>query len=186
MVMWPVACDCIDPQTHNSQCSSQHDHLQCIAGILCHMACRCRFQCILEYVEKPLSKLTADIGAVLAKAPCSRHIFHMHLDPPAAPAIFPAQAENLTAANGAAHQHSESGPEQQKATTAEARYGVGNSDSRVAALAEPLQDMQHVTAGMHLSMFDQAAVQVLLLYVCCLFHHLEDWLHVLHQPQDYS
>lgn len=105
-------------------------------------------------MEKPLSKLTADIGAVLGKAPCSRHIFHMNLDPPTAPAMFPAQAEGLTAANSAAHQHSRTGPDQQKTTTAEAHYGVRNPDNRVAALVEPVQDMQHVTAGMHLPVFD--------------------------------
>lgn len=115
------------------------------------MVCPCRFQCILEYVEKPLSKVTADIGAVLAKAPCSRHIFHMNLDPPTAPAMLPRQAEGLTAAIGAAYQYSGTGPDQQKATTADACYGVTNPQSAMAALTEPLQGMQHVTAGMHLS-----------------------------------
>lgn len=78
----------------------------------------------------------------------------MNLDPPAAPACLPAQAEGLTAAIGATHQHSGTGLDQQKATTAKARHGFENLDSGSAALAEPLQDMQHVIAGMHLSVFE--------------------------------
>ena len=123
--------------------------------MLCCVACPYRFQCILEYVEKPLSKLTADMGAVLAKTPCSRHIFQMNLEPPAAPAVFPAPADVMTAAKGVPYQQGESAfhqpgaANQQTETTAHARYGMGTPQSREAALTGPDPNMQHQPAGMH-------------------------------------
>lgn len=110
-------------------------------------ACYCRFQCILEYVEKPLSKFTADMGAVLATAPCSRLIFQMSLDPPEQPPAFPAQAELLNTVKHIPHQRF--GPKLDEPTTQNqqnARHG-SNLQCRAAALAGPQHRMQHQTAG---------------------------------------
>lgn len=104
----------------------------------------------------------------------------MNLDPPAAPAVFPAQADVLTAAKGGPYQDmsrpyhghlgATSGPykgisgpyqqagsgadqlgaaNQQKETTANARYGVGIPQSGEAELAGPFPNIQQLTAGMH-------------------------------------
>ena len=78
----------------------------------------------------------------------------MDLDPPAAPARFPAQAEVLTAAQGAPYQQGGTGVAQLKARNqqdAASAIGcrAGQSLFGEAALAEPLQNMQQLNAGRH-------------------------------------
>ena len=107
----------------------------------------CRFQCILEYVEKPLSKFTADTGAVLAKAPCARHILRMNLDPPEQPATFPQQAEILTAAKSNPHQQCRHELRARKQQKGDANEGLGDPECKAADLTGPQHSMQDLTAA---------------------------------------
>lgn len=77
----------------------------------------------------------------------------MNMEPPTAPAMFPAQAAVLTAAKGAPYQQDGTGVAQlgarnlQEAAAANARHGAGQPLCREAALAEPVQNMQQLNAG---------------------------------------